>query len=164
MKPQYIFYEEQCYFTFKKTPLILSSSCVLLLSLGEVNKTRTGGYDNRSDMLQEQESNGPEKQDQHESEHANDLQSSLYTSGSLSSGLNSNRYTNASKLLKTETTQYQPQNVHVPVSGKQTHYRLERTYLNNAHSGWNQNELTSSRFHIKLYIIGSEMYTLLQNI
>lgn len=98
----------------------------MLLSLGEVNKTnktRTGGYDNRSDMLQEQESNGPEKQDQHVSEHAKDLQSSLYTSGSLSYGLNSNQYTNASELLKTETTQYQPQNVHVPVWGKQTHYR-----------------------------------------
>lgn len=133
----------------------------MLLSLGEVNKTRTGGYDNRSDMLQEQESNGPEKQDQHESEHAKDLQSSLYTSGSLSSGLNSNQYTNASELLKTETTQNQPQNVHVLV---QTHYRLERTYLNNAFPGWNQNELTSSRFHIKLYLIWSEMYTLLQKI
>lgn len=87
--------------------------CLLFSCKEEKNNTRTGGYGNKTDRLQGQESKDPEKQDQHEAAHGQDLQSSLYTSGSLSSRLNSNQYSIASELPKTYTTQNQLQNISV---------------------------------------------------
>lgn len=87
---------------------------------------RTGGYGNKTDRLQGQESKDPEKQNQHEAAHVKELQSSLYTSSTLSSGLKSNQYTNASELPKTDTTQNQFENLPVTCNWRPQDHTLKR--------------------------------------
>lgn len=125
--------------------LSIALQCLLFSCQEEKNNTRTGGYGNRTDRLQGQESKDPEKQDQHEAAHAKELQSSLYTSGSMSSGLNSNQHSNASELPKNDTTQNQLQNLSVTCKcGPQDHI-LERASSMTFFPGSNYYESTSCK-------------------
>lgn len=123
----------------------------------EKNNTRTGGYDNKTDRLQRQESQDPEKQDQHEAAYVEELQSSLYTSSFLSSGLNSNQYSNASALPKTNTTQNQLLNLPGTCNWGPKDHTLKRANSMTFFPGSNPYESTSSKLNVT-HIVTRNIY------
>lgn len=123
----------------------------------EKNNTRTGGYDNKTDRLQRQESQDPEKQDKHEAAYVKELQSSFYTSSFLSSGLNSNQYSNASALPKTDTTQNQLLNLPVTCNWGPQNHTLKRANSMTFFPGSDHYKSTSSKLNVT-QIVTPNMY------
>lgn len=126
--------------------------CLLFSCQEEKNNERTGGYGERTDMLQRQESQDPEKQDQHEAAYVKELQSSLYTSSFLSSGLNSNQYSNASALPKTDTTQNQLLNLPVTCNWGPQNHTLKRANSMTFLPGSNYYESTSRKLNVTFIV------------
>lgn len=79
----------------------------------------------------------------------------MCTSNYLSSGLNSNQYTNSSEFRKTNTTKIQLQNL--PVTGGLQYHTLKRANSMPFFPRSKQYESTSSKFYVTCFVARSNV-------